>query len=481
MGTRSRARIVRLALAAAVAAVALAAAAALPAAAAQQVITSSEVAYTFVVGDLGDPGDKLVLDVGHTDAVAPVLEDGELVIKTKDDTQLHAPGIVYRDPEDLIFHVKPGAEIAAPGFAPYEFLGAAGDPAWVLPMTQDPSLLWPGWSTEHASLAGQFGGGIRYEITDVEGPGNFFLFLNDPFGGPIHRANSIGTLSNVWTEPVPAHVHANWAFTAPGTYTITFQVQGTWLNAPDPVETTLSITGAEGHVHPGDAVTLTAVQDPPTGEDHYHWFVRPAGESEFTVVPGALEGTYTFTAQAEHDGAQYMVRLYDHDHEVIAESPPVTIEVDDHGEPGPAEPSVELGVNGTVGTELGLVLDEAQVGLGTFLPGVAADYDATVSGSVTSTGPAVLSVSDGGPSAGFLLNGSTPLASPLRLCATSAASPACAFAALGAGPLPLLDVASSTSAEPITVGVRQSVLASEPLSAGTYGKTLTFTLSAGTP
>lgn len=337
MRNRSLARALQLALVGAVAIAAVGASTAPPTAAAPQVVTSAEVTYTFVVGEIGDPGGRLVLDVGHTDAVAPTLDDGELVIKTKDDTRLHDPGIVYRDPEDLLFQVKPSAEIAVPGVPAFAFLGDPGDPVWILPMTQDHSLLWPGWSTEHPSLAGEFTS-LQFEVTDVDGPGDFFLFKNGAFGSVVPVADSVGG-PTTWTENTGAHVHANWAFTAPGTYSITFQVEGTWLNAPDPepVETTLSITGAEDHVHPGDTVTLTAVQDPPTGEDHYHWFVKPAGADDFTVVNGALDATYGFTATEDHDGAQYLVRLYDHDHAVIAESAPVTVTVDGHEEPEPPE------------------------------------------------------------------------------------------------------------------------------------------------
>ena len=41
--------------------------------------------------------------------------------------------------------------------------------------------------------------------------------------------------------------------------------------------------------------------------------------------------------------------------------------------------------------------------------------------------------------------------------------------------------ATSTAATPLTVGLRQSIGAGDALTAGTYGKSLTFTLSAGTP
>ena len=48
------------------------------------------------------------------------------------------------------------------------------------------------------------------------------------------------------------------------------------------------------------------------------------------MVNGALQESYSFTAAPHHDGAQYVAKLYDHDHNVIAESAPVTIEIDDH-------------------------------------------------------------------------------------------------------------------------------------------------------
>ena len=115
------------------------------------------------------------------------------------------------------------------------------------------------------------------------------------------------------------------------------------------------------------------------------------------------------------------------------------------------------------------------------MPGVAANYDASVTGTATSTGPSVLTVKDTGTSPGFLLNGSTPLASALKVCATSSTSPACSYASLGASSQQLLAFGSSTAATPLTVGLRQAIGAGDALSAGTYGKSLTFTLSAGTP
>ncbi len=108
----------------------------------------------------------------------------------------------------------------------------------------------------------------------------------------------------------------------------------------EPVETTLSIAGLAHHYHTGDVANLTAVQDPETGENHYHWFVKRAGDESFAVIPGALTANLAYTVTAEDADAEIIVRLYDHDHAVIAESTPVVIEIDDHHgeEPGDEKP-----------------------------------------------------------------------------------------------------------------------------------------------
>ncbi|WP_205699439.1 HtaA domain-containing protein [Conexibacter sp. SYSU D00693] len=148
-------------------------------------------------------------------------------------------------------------------------------------------------------------------------------------------------------------------------------------------------------------------------------------------------------------------------------------------EPEPVGDQESVGVSGTVAETLNLTLNGTTAGLGTFVLGQAADYDATVTGTASSTGPSKLFVSDTGEDPGFLRNGTAKLANPLKVCGSTAGSP-CSYAALGASPLQLLTVPAG-AATPLSVGLRQSISASEPLSVGSYSKTLTFTLSAGTP
>jgi hypothetical protein len=150
-------------------------------------------------------------------------------------------------------------------------------------------------------------------------------------------------------------------------------------------------------------------------------------------------------------------------------------------DPVPTGSDQSLTVNGSVADALSLTLNATTTSLGSFVPGVAANYDASVTGTATSTGPSVLSVRDSGSSAGFLVNGTKPLAAALKVCAANSASPTCSYSALSGSSQQLLGFASAAAASPLTVGLRQSIGAGEALSAGTYGKSLTFTLSAGTP
>ena len=135
-------------------------------------------------------------------------------------------------------------------------------------------------------------------------------------------------------------------------------------------------------------------------------------------------------------------------------------------------------VTGTVPATLSLTLGGTVV-LGPFQPGIGKDYDGTTTATVTSSAEtADLSVIDASSTAtGRLVNGVRALAQPLQL---HAGGP---FAPLHADGTPLAlkhfgDVAANDST---TVAVRQHIDSTEGLRTGTYGKTLTFTLSTTTP
>jgi hypothetical protein len=140
-------------------------------------------------------------------------------------------------------------------------------------------------------------------------------------------------------------------------------------------------------------------------------------------------------------------------------------------------------VGGTVPATLSLSLGGPAT-FGAFAPGVAKDYDAQTTATVTSTaGDATLSVADPDTSAtsGHLVNGAFALASPVQAAASSPGHAAGPFGAVSANPLTLLTYGGPTSNDPVTLMFRQHIGQNDPLRTGSYGKTLTFTLSTTNP
>lgn len=333
--------------------------------------TSRTRVKTFTVGALASAlltvglagaahaADDLVLDHGHIDAFAVSWSNDQLKLQLQEDvTGSH----VKHAPEDVLLKVKEEAKVTLPDPVPsnLSFLGSPGDEVYYLPQTQDPNLIWPGWSTEQVP-AGVFTNPLHIQVTDVTGPGEVFLWQTGSFGQSQSVLAGGGyALPGTITANAGIHAHSNWAFTEPGTYELSVRAQGNRLDGggavstetatytfqvgnPAPVTTTLTVNGIQEHYHPGATVSLTAAQDPQTALDHYHWFTRAPGAPDWTVVPGVGGGSYEFTATEELDGTQVIARLYGDGHAVVAESAPVTVHVENHEE---EDPQTTLSISG---------------------------------------------------------------------------------------------------------------------------------------
>jgi hypothetical protein len=142
------------------------------------------------------------------------------------------------------------------------------------------------------------------------------------------------------------------------------------------------------------------------------------------------------------------------------------------------------GAGGTVPATLALSLGQA-ASFGPFTPGIGKTYDASTTANVISTaGDALLSVADpSSTNTGKLVNGTFALATPLAATASSAGGTAAAGGPVGgsANPTSLLTYSGPVSNDSVTVAFKQAIGANEPLRTGSYGKTLTFTLSTTTP
>ncbi|MER5213153.1 TIGR03773 family transporter-associated surface protein [Streptomyces sp. NPDC002838] len=190
--------------------------------------------------------DKKVLDEGHVDFAARVVDD-KLQIHIKDGTVSGKTS--WREPSSVVLHVKPAAKNTLPAGDEFAFLGKGGDPVWLLDQVQQEGLLWPGWSTDNIE-AGATKGGVEFSLTAVEGPGTYALYTYDAMSGANVLFNSKDGVPDSFDVPANTHAHGGWAFTKEGTYRLTFKMSGTLANGTK-VSDTETVTFAVGDTDPG--------------------------------------------------------------------------------------------------------------------------------------------------------------------------------------------------------------------------------------
>ena len=164
------------------------------------------------------------ISVGHVD-LGPRLIDGQWRAGLRHDAE---SGAVWRDPNQTVLRVGDAAIMTAPDSADYPFLAdVAGKPVYIVPQTQNPGVVWLGWNTQDPAVTATIDRGLTMRVGPVSGPGRAWLFLQSgTFGKPLLLADSGAAPGDVWIDS-GTHVHANWAFSAPGTYTATVTFLGT--------------------------------------------------------------------------------------------------------------------------------------------------------------------------------------------------------------------------------------------------------------
>jgi surface-anchored protein len=133
-------------------------------------------------------------------------------------------GVVH-SPSNAVVVVAEAARLSIPdGF---EVFGPVGGDLWVLPQSPDPNLPYLGFSAEDLPRD-YFGDRMEIRLLSVVGPGSFFLWQSDGFGGIQMAMNSrdgIGASDRV--QPlVGGHDHYNFGFTANGVHEVSFEVRG---------------------------------------------------------------------------------------------------------------------------------------------------------------------------------------------------------------------------------------------------------------
>lgn len=181
------------------------------------------------------------------------------------DYDLHAAAVV----------LGAGSAVSRPAGATWDFIGAAaGADIFVLPQTEIHGLPFLGISAEGTNpgliaittpndprLGGATGRFMQFQLTDVvySGPADPLSaqvagWTTGPGGDPTVWFSSIGGLTaddRVFFE-AGDHLHLNWSFTEPGTYTLTWRASTILADSTvalsEPVQTTFEVVPEPGTV-----------------------------------------------------------------------------------------------------------------------------------------------------------------------------------------------------------------------------------------
>ncbi len=169
-----------------------------------------------------------VLSAGHADVFEVTLAGSALSVQIEDES---VSPVTSRNPAQTLLQVRPAAQTAVPTPAgTFAFLGSPGAPVWILPQVQNPTLLWPGTSTERIPAGALQGNTVSWRIQSVTGPGGFHVYTTNGFGVPSVLFTTNTPFPQSTTLTVPSHAHHNWAFGAAGTYTVVMRADATLAN-----------------------------------------------------------------------------------------------------------------------------------------------------------------------------------------------------------------------------------------------------------
>ncbi|AAT89762.1 hypothetical protein Lxx20520 [Leifsonia xyli subsp. xyli str. CTCB07] len=208
-------------------------------------------------GDGGAPGDPPVLDGsgGCSAGDTTIVSSGHLdystqVVNGKIESYIgyNSSGTeVFREPSKTVLWLKPSSTVTLP--AGYGQIGPAGSSVFMVPQTQNPELIWLGWSTETLSGAKVLSP-VTWKLTDVDGPGTVKVFLDGQFGG-IQSMVFDGAGS--YSIRTGVHAHANWAFSQAGVYRLHFTQSATLTGGRESSDSEI-VTVVVGDVDPVTAV-----------------------------------------------------------------------------------------------------------------------------------------------------------------------------------------------------------------------------------
>jgi surface-anchored protein len=187
-----------------------------------------------------------VLWQGHAD-IGIGYENGAWDLHVHDEAEPPPGGTEY-EPDEVILLVGATAEQPVPANPAFSFLGNPGESVWILPQNEDPSLLFLGIATEEIEAGFFEDDRVALTLAGYNGPGHFALYQVDGLGSPTIFMNTRDGVSSVdrYEALVGTHAHFNWAFSEPGTYTLSFEgsgilLEGGLFTSSGPVDYTFTV------------------------------------------------------------------------------------------------------------------------------------------------------------------------------------------------------------------------------------------------
>ncbi|MDY2668952.1 choice-of-anchor M domain-containing protein [Schaalia hyovaginalis] len=176
---------------------------------------------------IGAVDEKVEISHGHLDLFTAIAKNGLLYLVAKDDSK-GTP--VLRDPADVTLRIGQNSFISfdkqiAPNLPKSGYFLDAGG-------LKQQEMLFPGWDTNGVRPDFE---AVDFEILSMSAPegAKAYMFNTKTFGG-VTPAFTNGKLEigagSVIRQAHPAHVHTNWLFSAPGTYTMKVRAKAKALN-----------------------------------------------------------------------------------------------------------------------------------------------------------------------------------------------------------------------------------------------------------
>ncbi len=173
-----------------------------------------------------------MLSTGHVDVFDIDYAGGALTLDIRDSTV--TPVNDDLPAADAQLKALPASLSTVPGGSSFGCLGTAGSPIYLLPQQQNVNLLWPGWDTGDVPSGQLQNNKVGLQLVSWTVPTNarFALYTTSLDAASFKFNTNTATGCQLTTWPGGGisrgtHGHAFWAFSAAGTYTLTFRATAT--------------------------------------------------------------------------------------------------------------------------------------------------------------------------------------------------------------------------------------------------------------